>query len=73
MKMSPCATCDHRTITCHGVCKEYEAWKIENDNEKDWLKAQRPAPPEGARKAMTEKIKARARGWYGKRGTKDYG
>lgn len=23
----PCKDCDTRTITCHGVCKEYKDWK----------------------------------------------
>ena len=73
MKSGPCRGCDHRTVTCYGVCREYQKWKEENDAEKEWLKSYRPAPPEGARKAMTKSIKAKARGWNRKRGTKEYG
>ena len=25
----PCNRCERRTLTCHGVCREYEDWKIE--------------------------------------------
>lgn len=25
----PCRDCDRRTITCHGVCKEYQAYSAE--------------------------------------------
>ena len=23
----PCRDCPNRTLTCHGFCKEYKAWK----------------------------------------------
>ena len=70
----PCRGCADRTITCHGVCKRYQDWKKEDEAEKKWLKSHRPAPPEGAKRAVTNRIKARARGWNGKRGSmKDYG
>ena len=71
---NPCHHCDHRTITCHGVCKEYKDWQAYNERRNEWLRSHRPAPPEGARKALTNKIKQKARGWNGKRGSgKDYG
>ena len=74
MKKNPCYRCDHRTITCHVVCKEYKEWQIYNEGRSEWLKSYRPAPSEGARKALTNKIKQKARGWNGKRGSaKDYG
>lgn len=25
----PCKGCDRRTVTCHGVCREYQDWKKE--------------------------------------------
>ena len=27
----PCKDCYNRTITCHGVCEGYQAWKAERD------------------------------------------
>jgi hypothetical protein len=61
-------------VTCHGFCKEYKEWQKYNKDVKEWLKSYKPAPPEGAKKALTNKIKQKARGWNGKRGsTKDYG
>ena len=72
----PCKGCEppKRTVTCHGFCEEYKEWRVYNENRKEWLKSYKPAPPEGAKKAVTNKIKSRSRGWNGKRGsTKDYG
>jgi hypothetical protein len=30
--------CDRRTLTCHGVCRKYEEWKIERAAIKDWIR-----------------------------------
>ena len=27
----PCKDCQRRTLTCHGVCKEYHKWKQERE------------------------------------------
>ena len=27
----PCKDCQRRTLTCHGVCKEYQQWKQERE------------------------------------------
>ena len=54
---NPCHGCDRRTITCHGVCKEYEAWKKENEDRKEWLKNQRPIVNERAFKSQMKKSK----------------
>lgn len=31
MTPSPCKNCFDRTITCHGVCRRYQAWKAERE------------------------------------------
>jgi len=36
----PCKGCEKRTLTCHGFCQEYKAWKAEHQAEKDWLQKQ---------------------------------
>lgn len=36
----PCKGCDKRTLTCHGVCLEYEAWKIERAAINDYNREQ---------------------------------
>lgn len=35
MKQAPCKDCDSRTITCHGVCEEYKAWKAQSDDRRE--------------------------------------
>lgn len=30
--IAPCKDCDKRTITCHGVCSDYKAWKKKHDD-----------------------------------------
>ena len=29
----PCKDCDHRTITCHSVCRDYQQWTEEHAKE----------------------------------------
>ena len=67
----PCRGCDRRTITCHGVCKDYQTWKKYNEDRRKWLQEQRPYLNEGAMKGGIRNIKDRARGW-GKRKVKKY-
>ena len=67
----PCHGCDHRTITCHGVCRSYQEWKAYNDKRRKWLQNQVPYLNEGAAKGGIRNIKDRARGW-GKRKVKKY-
>ena len=31
MKKGPCYGCTRRTITCHGVCEDYQAYKKERE------------------------------------------
>jgi len=30
----PCKDCEHRTMTCHGVCTKYSEWKKQEDEKK---------------------------------------
>lgn len=30
----PCKDCERRTVTCHGVCREYQGWKKEEAEKK---------------------------------------
>lgn len=36
----PCKGCERRTLTCHGLCENYQEWKKENTARNDWLKEQ---------------------------------
>ena len=38
MKKGPCYRCTRRTITCHGVCEEYKAWRAELEAIKEDLR-----------------------------------
>ena len=49
----PCRGCTDRTVTCHGVCKRYQEWKKEHEDEKAWLKAQMPMTSEGVKKRVS--------------------
>ena len=62
----PCRGCTDRTITCHGVCKRYQEWKKEHEDEKEWLRKQKPQTSEALRKREIEKVRRMAR--YGNRG-----
>ena len=62
----PCRGCTDRTVTCHGVCKRYQEWKKEHEDEKAWLKAQLPMTSEGVKKREIANIKRKAK--YGNRG-----
>ena len=67
----PCKGCDRRTITCHGVCKEYEAWKKFNDDRNEWLRSHKYEPTNGLKKGVSKSIKDTARG-YKKKKVKKY-
>ena len=67
----PCKGCNRRTITCHGVCKEYEAFKKYNENRNKWLREHAYTPSVGHVKGEIQDIKERARG-YKKRKVKNY-
>ena len=68
---NPCKDCLDRTITCHGVCKKYEAWKKYDADMKKWLRENAPQVNAGAVKGGIKNIKDRAKGW-GKRRVKNY-
>ena len=36
----PCKGCEKRTLTCHGVCRQYEDWKIERAAINDYNREQ---------------------------------
>ena len=40
MSKCPCKGCERRTLTCHGVCRQYEDWKIERAAMLDWKREQ---------------------------------
>lgn len=61
----PCRGCTDRTVTCHGVCKRYQEWKKEHEDEKAWLKAQMPMTSEGVKKREIENLRRKAK--YGNR------
>lgn len=63
----PCRGCDRRTITCHGVCRQYQEWKIYNDDRNKWLRDQKYVPSEGIKSGSIRNIKDRARGWRKKK------
>ena len=69
--MNPCKGCTDRTITCHGVCKKYQAWKKEDEEKKKWLREQNPPINESALKNQRKRIKDKSRGWK-RRGAKNY-
>ena len=62
----PCKDCEHRTITCHGQCDEYKAWKSYAENRNAWLRGFKPHTSENLKKREKENIMKRHRGWYGK-------
>ena len=70
----PCKGCTERRLTCHGFCERYQDWKKEDAAMKAWLRSQNPAVNDSALKGFRDKIRNKARGWNGKRGSaKDYG
>ena len=34
----PCKGCQDRSVTCHGDCEKYKAWKIEDRAVKEYLR-----------------------------------
>ena len=68
---NPCKGCTDRTITCHGVCRKYETWKKEHENEQEWLRKQKGPINEGAYKHMYERLNKIKKG-HAKRRVKDY-
>ena len=68
---NPCHGCTRRTITCHGVCRQYDEWKKFNEDRREWLKGHKYEPSEGLRKGSIRSIRERARG-YKKRKVKNY-
>ena len=63
----PCRGCDRRTITCHSVCRQYQEWKIYNEDRRKWLRGQKYVPTDGIRSGEIRNIKDRARGWLKKK------
>ena len=67
-KSGPCLKCTDRTITCHVVCKKYQAWKKEHDDVQEWLKDKNSSPTsDGAKRAYDDKAMRRSRGLEKKR------
>lgn len=62
-KKCPCHGCDRRTVTCHGVYREYQEWKTEREKVNQWLNDQKPITSERLKKHEAENIRKRARGW----------
>ena len=62
-KKCPCHGCDRRTVTCHGVCREYQEWKTEREKVNQWLNDQKPIASERLKRSEAEKIRKKARGW----------
>jgi len=68
MKSGPCRGCPDRTVTCHGFCEKYQAWKKEHDEAMEWLKEQNSIPTsDRAKRAAYDKILRTARGLEKKR------
>lgn len=38
MAQSPCQHCADKRMGCHGVCKDYNDYVVQNKKEKEWLK-----------------------------------
>ena len=60
----PCKECNNRTISCHGVCEEYKAWKKDHEDRTRWLREQRPPINDQGRKGKIRKMVEKARGWW---------
>ena len=62
---NPCTKdCPNRTITCHGVCKRYQAWKEEQEKVKQWLLDHAPVTSQAGLKKHNEKLKhGKSRKW----------
>ena len=63
MKTCPCKDCQDRTLTCHGFCDRYKAWRDELEKTKEWLREHRPQTSERATIRFFEKIRRRAKGY----------
>ena len=62
MTKPPCRGCESRTITCHGVCKEYIAWQKIHEEEKKTAEMEMVwcrSLPRKAFKKWVQKLKAR--------------
>ena len=63
MMSCPCKDCFRRTVTCHGFCKEYKAWKAEADRRSETrLKAREGLPDimcKRAKMALAKRAKRR--------------
>ena len=35
MTLCPCKDCNVRSETCHGICKAYKEWSVENEKIRD--------------------------------------
>ena len=60
----PCKGCTERTVTCHGVCRRYQEWKMERDNVNQWLRDQMPVTSEHGLKEHNERLRrGKSRKW----------
>ena len=64
----PCKGCTDRTLTCHGVCDRYKAWKTEEADKKAWLDGFRHETSDAARRGERKKLIQQARGQRKRKG-----
>lgn len=63
----PCKSCELKGCgPQHSKCKAYQDWKKEHEDEKEWMRKQKPQTSEALRKREIEKVRRMAR--YGNRG-----
>ena len=61
----PCKECDRRTVTCHGLCTEYQGWKKEQEKrkaEEQKAKGNNDTMSPAKRKAIWKKMRYSRRG-----------
>ena len=55
---APCKDCRNRTVTCHGVCKKYQAFRTETEayNRKVYEQRNLDAPPRGMMQRVRQRL-----------------
>ena len=64
----PCRGCPDRTITCRGVCKRYQDWKQNHEDERKWIREQGPLVSDAMIKKANDNVRRKARGWKRSKG-----
>lgn len=62
MRSAPCNGCLRRTITCHGVCREYQDWKKAREPEAAAREAEKDCIRTTRRLCGKDRKKLRQRG-----------